>query len=216
MVRWQRSPTRVVRVTGDRSDRYPASRVIAHQAARQQGFPQAIFSRMDAEALQLSADTFDVALCALGLMYVPSPVRALQEIHRVLKPCGRVAVAVWGQRAHCGWAEIFPIVEARVRSEVCPLFFQLGAHNMLAQTLQTAGFQDVQDDRLSTILHYDTPELACGAAFAGGPVALAYSRFDNGLRAEAHAAYLDAIEPYRTAWGYDIPGEFVIARGRKE
>jgi SAM-dependent methyltransferase len=42
----------------------------AQQSARQQGFAQAIFTRMDAEALQLSADTFDVALCALGLMYV--------------------------------------------------------------------------------------------------------------------------------------------------
>jgi len=187
----------------------------AHHVARQQGFLQAIFTRMDAEALQLSTGTFDIALCALGLMYVPSPLQALQEMHRVLKPGGRIAVAVWGQRAHCGWADIFPIVEARVRSDVCPLFFQLGAQHSLAQTLQSAGFQDVKDERLSTILHYDTPESACAAAFAGGPVALAYSRFDAALRTEAHAAYLDSIAAYRSAWGYDIPGEFVIACGRK-
>jgi ubiquinone/menaquinone biosynthesis C-methylase UbiE len=187
----------------------------AHQSARQQGFLQAIFTRMDAETLQLSPGTFDVALCALGLMYVPGPLRALQEMYRVLKPGGRVAVAVWGQRAHCGWAEIFPIVEARVRSDVCPLFFQLGAQQTLARTLQSAGFQDVEDERLSTILHYDTPESACGAAFAGGPVALAYSRFDATMRVEAHVAYLDSIAAYRSAWGYDVPGEFVIARGSK-
>jgi ubiquinone/menaquinone biosynthesis C-methylase UbiE len=187
----------------------------AHQSARQQGFLQAIFTRMDAEALQLYTSTFNVALCALGLMYVPSPLQALQEMYRVLKPGGRVAVAVWGQRACCGWAEIFPIVEARVRSDVCPLFFQLGAPEALVETLRNAGFHNVVDDRLSTILHYDTAESACSAAFAGGPVALAYSRFDASLRADAHAAYLDSIAAYRSAGGYDIPGEFVIARGRK-
>lgn len=187
----------------------------ANAAAQRQSLPQVTFARMDAEALRLCASTFDAALCALGLMYVPDPVRALQEMHRVLKPAGRAVVAVWGRRDRCGWADIFPIVEARVRSEVCPLFFQLGAQDMLVQALLTAGFQHVTVARLSTILHYTTPAEACGAAFAGGPVALAYSRFDEPLRAEAHAAYLASLEPYRTADGYNIPGEFVVARGDK-
>jgi ubiquinone/menaquinone biosynthesis C-methylase UbiE len=136
-------------------------------------------------------------------------------MHRVLKPGGRAVVAVWGQRDRCGWADIFPIVEARVHSEVCPLFFRLGTQDMLAQALSTAGFKDVTHERLSTILHYTTPAEACGAAFAGGPVALAYSRFDARMRAEAHATYLASLEPYRTADGYNVPGEFVIARGDK-
>ena len=70
---------------------------------------------------------FDVALCALGLMYVPDPAQALREMRRVLRPGGRVVLAVWGERSRCGWAPVFPIVEAEVASEVCPLFFGLGA-----------------------------------------------------------------------------------------
>ena len=31
-------------------------------------------------------------------------------MHRVLKTGGRAAVAVWGERNRCGWAEVFPIV----------------------------------------------------------------------------------------------------------
>jgi hypothetical protein len=133
----------------------------------------------------------------------------------VLKLGGRAVVAVWGQRDRCGWAAIFPIVEARVQSEVCPLFFQLGTQETLVQTLQAAGFKDVVGERLSTILHYDTPEDACGAAFAGGPVALAYSRFAAHTRQAAHAEYLAAIAPYHRGNGYAIPGEFVIACGYK-
>jgi ubiquinone/menaquinone biosynthesis C-methylase UbiE len=187
----------------------------AYTVAAQQRLRHTAFARMDAEELQLADGTFDVALCALGLMYVSDPLRALQEMHRVLKPGGRAVAAVWGQRERCGWAAIFPIVATRVQSEVCPLFFQLGTQETLVQTLRAAGFKDVVGERLSTLLYYDTPEDACGAAFAGGPVALAYSRFDAHTRQAAHAEYLAAIAPYRRGNGYAIPGEFVIACGCK-
>ena len=43
----------------------------------------------DAEDLRLEAATFDAAVCRLGLMFLPSPLDGLKEIHRVLKPGGR-------------------------------------------------------------------------------------------------------------------------------
>jgi hypothetical protein len=87
---------------------------------------------------------------------------------------------------------------------------------MLVQTFQAAGFKDIVSERLSTTLHYASPADACGAAFAGGPVALAYSRFDARTRQAAHAEYLTAIATYRTGEGYAIPGEFVVVRGDKK
>jgi ubiquinone/menaquinone biosynthesis C-methylase UbiE len=187
----------------------------ACRRANDQRLGQVAFARMDAEEILFPDALFDAVLCALGLMYVPDPLRALHEMHRVLRPGGRAVAAVWGQRQHCGWAEIFPIVEERVLSDVCPLFFQLGTGEVLGEMLQTAGFSDVVSERLLTVLYYDSAEEACGAAFAGGPVALAYAHFDASTRQEAHTAYLAAIEPYRRGSGYAIPGEFVIASGRK-
>jgi hypothetical protein len=61
-----------------------------------------------------------------------------------------------------------------VRSDVCPLFLHLGTADVLAQTFQTAGFTDIVRERLRTVLSYASAEKAYGAAFAGGPVALAY------------------------------------------
>jgi ubiquinone/menaquinone biosynthesis C-methylase UbiE len=170
-------------------------------------------TRMDAEALDAPDAAFDVALCALGLMYVPDPVAALREMRRVLKPGGRAVVAVWGARARCGWAEIFPIVDARVQSEVCPMFFQLGTGDRLAHVMAEAGFTAIQHVRLASVLHYASAADACGAAFEGGPVALAYSRFDAATREAAHAEYLASIEPWRTGERFDVPGEFVVAGG---
>ena len=56
---------------------------------------------------------------------------------------------------------------------------------------------------------------ACDAAFIGGPVALAWSRFDVQTRARARSRYKHAIEPWRRSEGYRIPGEFVIVAGRR-
>jgi ubiquinone/menaquinone biosynthesis C-methylase UbiE len=188
-------------------------RVAAEAGRRGLGHVRA--ARMDAETLDLPEASFDVALCALGLMYVPDPGRALAEARRVLRPGGRLVAAVWGARKNCGWADIFPIVESRVQSEVCPMFFQLGTGNALESALTAAGFESVQVDRLSTVLEYGSGEEACGAAFAGGPVALAYSRFDQAMRDEAHAEYLASIEPWRSGTGFAIPGEFVVAWGER-
>jgi ubiquinone/menaquinone biosynthesis C-methylase UbiE len=169
--------------------------------------------RMDAQASQSAAGEFDAALCALGLMYVPDPVAALREMRLALNPEGRAAVAVWGARARCGWAEIFPIVDSRVASDVCPMFFQLGTSDALHLAMEAAGFRSVVAERIPTTLHYESAADACGAAFAGGPVALAYSRFDAATRAAAEAEYLASIEAFRRGGAYAVPGEFVVAFG---
>jgi SAM-dependent methyltransferase len=168
----------------------------------------------DAEQLDATGP-FDVSLCSLGLMYVPSPLAAMTEMRRVLGSGGAAVVAVWGEQRRCGWAELFPIVDARVSSDVCPMFFALGAGGSLADLIERAGFTDVDQIRLSVDLVYADETAALGAAFLGGPVALAYSRFDDATKASAHDDYLASIAPYRDAAGYRVPGEFVIASGRR-
>jgi ubiquinone/menaquinone biosynthesis C-methylase UbiE len=184
-------------------------------AASARGVTNARFERMEAEELSLPDAFFDAVLCALGMMYVTDFAGSIREMFRVTKRDGRAASAVWGKRDRCGWAEIFSIVEKRVQSDVCPMFFQLGTGEMQAALFASAGFADIQTERITTMLEYANGEEACVAAFAGGPVTMAYSRFDDDARASAHADYLQSIAAFKRGTGYAVPGEFVVTRGEK-
>ncbi len=173
-------------------------------------------TRADGEMLDMFDDQrFDLVTCALGLMYFPEPMNTFRQSLRVLKPGGRAVFAVWGARKNCGWADIFPIVDARVQSEVCPMFFRMGTGSVMANELKEAGFTDIKEERISTVLPFANDENAITAAFTGGPVALAYGRFDEATRAEAKQEYLASIAPYKNSNGYEIPGEFVVCSARK-
>lgn len=173
------------------------------------------FERMDAEQLDSEDNLFNLATCALGLMYFPSPEQALFEMHRVLKPGGRAVAAVWGSRKNCGWADIFPIVDKRVNTDVCPMFFNLGEGQVLKYLFENAGFKEITVQKISTTLYYASDEDAADASFLGGPVAMAYSRFDDDTKAKVRAEYIKSISPFKTTNGYKIPGEFVICSGIK-
>jgi ubiquinone/menaquinone biosynthesis C-methylase UbiE len=192
----------------DLSDRMVGA---AERRARQRKSSNCSFSRMDAETLAVPDACFDVALCALGLMYMPDPEQALREMRRALRAGGRVSLAVWGERSKCGWSALFPIVGDEIASEVCPLFFRLGEQDTLARLCADAKFEDVRHRRITATLAFADANEACEAAFVGGPVALAWSRFNDEVRARVRVRYLEAIASWRHGHGYRIPGEFVIA-----
>ncbi|HUJ85678.1 MAG TPA: methyltransferase domain-containing protein [Burkholderiales bacterium] len=185
----------------------------ARATASALGLANCRFERGDAEQPPDLGMEFQAGLCGLGLMYMPDPERALAALARQLAPTGRVVVSVWGRRDRCGWAEIFPIVDAHVESDVCPLFFRMGTGEALRHGLEAAGLKDVATERLPMTLRFDHAEEACDATFLGGPVALAYAHFDAASRAAVRADYLRSVEPYRRGEAYEIPGEIVIGRG---
>ncbi len=187
----------------------------ARRSAAALDFCNVRFVQAHAEESVAAADSFDVAICTLGLMYAPDPARALRAMHASLRKDGRIVLAVWGERRHCGWAPVFPIVDAEVKSDVCPLFFDLGSPDALSSLCVSAGLHVIEECRIRTLLNYASADDACDAAFIGGPVALAWSRFTDAARKRARARYVEAIAPFAVGTGYSIPGEFVIVKAVK-
>ncbi len=52
------------------------------------------FRRMDAETLELEDQSFDAALSLFALFHFPNPLSAMKEMFRVLRPNGRLVLAV--------------------------------------------------------------------------------------------------------------------------
>ena len=52
------------------------------------------FRRMDAEHLDFSDRSFDAVLSLYALLHFPAPLVAMQEMHRVLRPGGRIVIGV--------------------------------------------------------------------------------------------------------------------------
>jgi SAM-dependent methyltransferase len=112
---------------------------------------------MDGENLELADASFDAVLCRFGLMYMPDRHRALTEWRRVLRPEGRVVVAVFSTPDKNGWGAV-PLAIIHQSAQLAPPLpgqpgpFSLGAEGVLDDTLRQAGFQGIQIHRLSAPL----------------------------------------------------------------
>jgi SAM-dependent methyltransferase len=75
----------------------------ARERAAELGVSNVDFALADAQDLDLPDESFDAVFCRFGYMLMGDPVAAMCETARVLRPGGRVALAVWGQPADNAW-----------------------------------------------------------------------------------------------------------------
>ncbi len=74
-------------------DLAPAMLEFAERKARAHKVKNIKFKQMDAQHLQFEDNSFDLVVCSLAVFYFPDIKGALNEMFRVLKPGGRVALS---------------------------------------------------------------------------------------------------------------------------
>lgn len=103
---------------------------------------------LNAEWIDLPLTSVDAVLCRWGYMLMADPAAALAETRRVLRPGGRLALAVWDAIERNPWAAL-PSVELVGRDLVEPPApgtpgpFALGDSAKVQALVQEAGFSEV-------------------------------------------------------------------------
>jgi SAM-dependent methyltransferase len=201
------------------SDVAPEMTAIA--ARRAAGRPGVSTLVLDLEEIAQPEASYDVVLCREGLMLTPDPGRAAREIARVLRPGGRVAVAVWAARERNPWLGIvFDAASAQIGAPVPPAGvpgpFSLSDPDRLAAVLAEAGLADVAVSELPVPARADSFEEWWARTVAlAGPLAHVLGSLPGpaaeAIRARARASARD----FETPAGLELPGVTLLAAARR-
>ncbi len=176
---------------------------------------------LDLEEIAVPDASFDVVVCREGLMFALDPARAAREIARVLRPGGRLGVAVWGTREQNPWLGVLAdVVHEHTGLAVPPPGtpgpFSLGAEGALEEVLTGAGLVDVDVQEVQLPTHdasfEDYWQLRTDLA---GPLKRRLAALEgHGLEA-VRDAVRERLAAYLTPDGLRIPGLARIGSARR-
>jgi len=190
----------------------------AREHAEELGARNVELRAMQAEWIDLPAASVDGVLCRFAVMLLADPEAALREARRVLRPGGRIALAVWDDIADNPWMRVFREIfsERGLVPELpagTPGPFALSDPEAVRELLDSAGFDDVEIESLD--LAFEPASLDAWwdhivktSTTAANAVA--------GLTPAEHYALRDAVDagyaPYvREDGSLQVPGRALVA-----
>lgn len=140
------------------------------EAKKRIALPWVELLQMDAEQLLFPDGSFDVVFCGFALFFFPRVAQALLECRRVLKPGGRLAVSIWGQKPFLdAWvAERAEQLGARRRLSTAPL----NHPEILEQLLLSANFSQIAIQEEKKTFDFSNGEEWFGSLWTHGTRAL--------------------------------------------
>jgi ubiquinone/menaquinone biosynthesis C-methylase UbiE len=174
----------------------------------------------DAEDLGLPAADFDAAICRMGLMFCPDPVKALEQMRHALKPGARTCVLVFSQAEknpcvsilmqtafkHAGMPPLDPYQPGRL--------FSLGKPGRLDQVFARAGYENVTSRTLSA--PFSLPSTGAYLEFirnSASPVLQVLSKLSESEKAAAWQEMEEKLDAFQGENGWQGPHELVLAAG---
>src|SRR6266540_3559277 len=173
----------------------------------------------DAEALPSTDATFDLVLCNEGLQFFAQPMRALEEMRRVLRPNGRLALAIWRPIQHQqGLERLVDVLEQHLTPHAADLRGMSGRWERtdLRNLVASVGFADVHIRIDPGSVRWPSVDACLSTILGGSPLA---SAFDD-LSTEARVALVRQLEKqagddYIDDDGVIVPFEAYVLSARR-
>ena len=185
------------------TDFSPAMVDVARRRGAERGLGNVDYRVMDAERIELDDDSVDGVLCRFAYMLMPDPAAALAETRRVLRPGGRLALAVWGAPERNPWVTIgFGQLVERGHLPApdpgAPSAFALASDERTRELLEAAGFTSVRTEEIPVrFIFRDLDEYSTFTTDTGGPAAPILQRLPEDERDALTDAAPCGVRPLR-------------------
>lgn len=194
----------------------------AREQARAEGLSNLELRAMDAEALDVPEQSFDVATVRWGLMYLARPERALARVWRALRPSGLLVCALWAEPEQVEYASLPRRTMERFHplppiDSVAPGAFRFSTPERLRPVLERSGFTLEHTESM----HIPVMEAEDGAGVArwirgfGGPVAKLVQELPPETQRAWEQAVVQECEPYRREGKVQLGGVTWLAVARR-
>jgi len=174
----------------------------------------------DAQTDELPPDA-DVVYSRYGTLFFEDAVAAHVNLHKALRPVGRLAFACWQAPQRNPWmggpimgaAQVFEMPPPPPPGTPSPFSFADPAR--IRSVLEEAGFTDIEiaEHTDTVLMHLVDEEL--GDVLKFGPMREAYENADEATRQRVFAAMREAVKQFETGDGHRFPsaGWIVTAQG---
>lgn len=193
----------------------PAMLAIAQSVPPESGAAPITYLESPAAPLSVGASSQDVVTCQQGLQFFPDRTAALAEMVRVLRPGGRVAVAVWATIEECpSQAALERALREQLGDEPAARYrsgpWGQPDGETWARSLASSGFTDVRVDKYDLVAVFPGGAAQLSASLAASAVAQDLASLSVTDRSELdqriahHLAPLTVGEKVEAVWHSNI------------
>lgn len=196
----------------------------ARQRIAARGLTNVTLLQADAQVHDFPTAAFDLLTSRLGVMFFADPLAAFRNLHRALRPGGRLCMAVWATVAESTHQHLpLEIAIRRLgppapQSPHTPGPNAYGDRDYLRGILDNAGFVDIGIEPRRFLVHGgDDAESAAEHAGQFGAVQRLMDEkgADQATRAAIVKDIAAAFAPYQTADGLRFPAAFLLVTAKK-